>query len=335
MSFYIDSTTDIDPLISKEITFNEYAIALKLDKPTFGVRESYNVDFQPILTGSHSGEPTDDNAYVVFPLIHQYLHNFYEIFSKILNLKNSGESFTVMIVRPEGKDFDDLFYSLHRNHPDTVFNTSHVKDFLDFIEVSFICSTPEELADFKFKSAYAFFELFDYSEHDLETYEGARYTHLNKKYYVSHFLQTPYIKIVLKDIETIRKSIPNYSTIEDNKIFISRKKARDRRYQYEDQLEDIAEAAGYTLVNLEDYSWLDQLKIVKEASHILCLYGSGLVNCGLANPETKVGSINPTADYLISFYDPIFNQYNITHKTLNTSAITFEDSKIIDFIHTI
>ena len=301
--------------IAKDLQVIEEEVALvdkthlitKVKSPVFSVHESYKVYFQPkvVYQGSWKGS----ESVIAFPVIPQYFHNFFEIFTKSLILKNLGEQFKVVLVHTEGKQ-DGMFYSLLRGHPNATCNAAHLKEFFDWAGIGIICLTPQELKESKFEYVYLFYNQTAYGVDRSHNRDGAVYE-------LSHFLKVPYGKIVAKDISLLRRLLPRYSPKPNNKIFISRKKAVDRKYEFEGDISNTLAKVGYREVLFENLSFLDQIREVQEASHIVCEYGSALVNCSLVSSGTKILSINHVENYFVSTYHDVFEEFDINHTGLN------------------
>jgi len=285
---------------------NQTHLITKVKSPVFSTHESYRVFFQPKIVGQ--GDWSGSDSVIAFPIIPQYFHNFFEIFTKTLTLKIKNEPFKVVLVHTEEKQ-DGVFYSLIRNHPKATCNAAHLKEFFDWAGIEFICLTPQELEDSRFECAYLFYNATVYGL-------DRSNTHNDKVYELSHFLKVPYAYIVAQDIALLRTLFPKHPPKANNKIYISRKKASDRKYKFENEVSALLVSLGYREVFFEDMTFLEQLKEVQEASHIVCEYGSALVNCGLVSETTKVLSINHVEGYYVPTYHEIFNNFGINHTGL-------------------
>jgi hypothetical protein len=269
----------------------------------FSTHESYQVFFQPKIVGQ--GDLAGVDSVIAFPIIPQYFHNFFEIFTKTLILKIKNESFKVVLVHTEEKQ-EGVFYSLIRDHPKATCNAAHLKEFFDWAGIEFICLTPQELEESRFEFAYLFYNPTVYGLDRSKT-------HNDKVYELSHFLKVPDAHIVAQDVELLRDLLPKYHSKPNNKIYISRKKALDRKYKFEHELSVLLVSLGYREIFFEDMTFLEQLKEVQEASHIVCEYGSALVNCGMVSEPTTVLSINHVEGYYVPTYQEVFNKFGINH----------------------
>ncbi|MBB6112884.1 Protein of unknown function [Mucilaginibacter lappiensis] len=62
------------------------------------------------------------------------------------------------------------------------------------------------------------------------------------------------------------------------RIYISRKKAQRKKVMNEDEIEPILLKHNFTLLNNEDYSFLEQIAIYANAKYLVSIHGSGLTN---------------------------------------------------------
>ncbi|MFC0513598.1 DUF563 domain-containing protein [Mucilaginibacter angelicae] len=62
------------------------------------------------------------------------------------------------------------------------------------------------------------------------------------------------------------------------RIYISRKKAQRKKVQNEAELEEILQRYNFTVINNEDYTFLQQVAIYAHAKYLVSIHGSGLTN---------------------------------------------------------
>lgn len=72
------------------------------------------------------------------------------------------------------------------------------------------------------------------------------------------------------------------------KIFISRRKAGNRRLLNEDEIANILVPAGFDIVEAEQYSLLQQIAIFQKAEVVVAPHGSGLSNIVFCKPGTII-----------------------------------------------
>jgi len=62
------------------------------------------------------------------------------------------------------------------------------------------------------------------------------------------------------------------------KIYVSRKKAARKKVHNEEEIEPILLRYGFTIINNEDYTFLEQVAIYSKAKYLVSIHGSGLTN---------------------------------------------------------
>jgi len=82
----------------------------------------------------------------------------------------------------------------------------------------------------------------------------------------------------------LKKNIEN----KNNKIYISRKKARHRKPLNESELEIMLNKNGFTEVFLEDLSFDQQVQLLNESNVVVGIHGTGLTNILFMEPKTHV-----------------------------------------------
>jgi hypothetical protein len=305
---YLNKTIDIESNIVDILELSKNQVAIKIKNPIFDIHNAYGVPFQPILYSFGVDETIQENV-VVFPIIPQYFHNFFELFGKILLLKKTGEQFKVVLVYPSKNKEDNIFKEIIRDHPEANTNAFHWKEFLEYFKIDFLCLDPDELKAKRFLNTYLFYDNKGHTAHDpIFFYNETKYT-------LSTFLKVPYPEIVFENVNAIKEKIINYE-MDNLKIFISRKKAVDRKYYHEEELELKMQELGYSIILLEDLPLIDQIKIIQQSSHIVCLYGSALVNTSLCS-TSKIFAINTTKDYFVGTYEYLYDQYKIDYTVLD------------------
>ena len=313
----LDSNIKVEDLIvDKTIKLNDNEIVLKINSPVFSTGDTFGVPFQPIISGYGSYTQVNEKSnVVVFPVIPQYFHNFFEIFTKVVKLKLIGEKFKVVFVYPDNgtglNRVNGIYDFFIRGTKSEGPNAKHIKDFLDYINIEYICLTVDELREFRPESCYLAFDDGSYQESDPYIFVN------DKKYFLCHFLKVPNLHISLNDIDILRNILPTSFVSGINKIYISRKKTWDRKYEYENNVESVMSELGYDIVFLEDMTLLEQIRLLQTSSHIVCLYGSALVNTCLLNKDNNIFSINYTENYSVGLYNDFLNKYNIPYTFVN------------------
>lgn len=303
--------------VEKKIELSDIEFVYKVKNPIFDIGNTFGVPFQPILFGYHDKDNliSDNYNIIIFPVIPQYFHNFFEIFTKILKLKNAGEKFKVGLVYANGEydplKVDGIFDFFIRGLQTSGPNAAHLKDFFEYINIDYVCLTVNELKSLRCKATYLFFDSCSYMQDDPFVMKN------DIKYSLANFLKVPGHDVLIKDFDLLRNTFPKSYVSNIKKIYISRKKTWDRKYQYENELDSMFESLGYTIVFLEDMPLLEQIRLLQISSHIVCPYGSALVNTCLLSSDNHILSINYTPGYYIHSYDLAFSKYNIPYKHIN------------------
>jgi len=80
------------------------------------------------------------------------------------------------------------------------------------------------------------------------------------------------------------------------KLYISRSKAARRRIANEAEVRGALESQGFETVHLEGMPFLDQVRLLAEARHVISNHGAGLTNTMFMVPGTKVTEIRLRGD---------------------------------------
>lgn len=74
----------------------------------------------------------------------------------------------------------------------------------------------------------------------------------------------------------------------NNRIYISRKKARFRKILNEEELTDVLKNYGFEILHAEDFSFSEQIDIFSTCGTLLGIHGAGLTNCFFMNQGSNV-----------------------------------------------
>lgn len=121
-----------------------------------------------------------------------------------------------------------------------------------------------------------------------------------------------------------RKSIAKFggfNSIEDNVIF------RIQEEEDVEKMESFFEEQGYTIVNPADYSFIDQISLFNNASHIASVKGTGLANMIFASNDCHITIINPNAKYHF-WYDQI--GYMISTRCYEVPVMQCDFNTVVD-----
>lgn len=122
-----------------------------------------------------------------------------------------------------------------------------------------------------------------------------------------------YNESYIKTLRNLFRSKLVNSKINNRKIFISRKKANSRYLQNEKDFELILFKYGFEVHCLEDYSFLEQIKLINEASHLIGVHGGGLTNMIFTRLNVKVLEIRIKDDFENNCYFSLASALKISY----------------------
>jgi capsular polysaccharide biosynthesis protein len=128
-------------------------------------------------------------------------------------------------------------------------------------------------------------------------------------YYRTHQgLDVTLMKYLKDHILSILKE--EYPDIKDKskKIYISRKNF-SRSYHNEKEVEIYYNSIGYETVYFEDLTPLEQIKVCRESSDIVCYLGSSIVNSYFANPGTNLNVLSLDDPNMPDFTNSTYEYY--------------------------
>ena len=99
-------------------------------------------------------------------------------------------------------------------------------------------------------------------------------------------------------------------------IYISRKKAINRKIVNEPELEEILAARGFEIVCFEDLTVAQQFKIAGEARTIVTAHGAALANTMFARPGTNIVEMYPRQRGNITLYPALSHSRGLRHFTV-------------------
>jgi hypothetical protein len=302
--------------IEKIIELGDKELAIKVNNPRFGLHEFHGPHFHSHIESFYESDldEYDEESVIIFPLIPQYFHNMYEVFIKILKLKESGEKFKVIFLFDANATKSNGIFDFMLRKEDGAPNAAHIYDFFKHInDVEFVCYDMVEFLNIKIKSAYLYFDSAPYGYDKKEDkYDDIIYFYNNKNFEINHFLKTPSQELFAENSQVLRNAFLKNDVISGKKIYISRLLANDRKFIKEKELESFVRDIGYEVVFLEHMTMPDQIKMVQQSEKIICLYGSALVNCcTFCTSENSILSINTTENYTVDIYHLNASQFNI------------------------
>jgi capsular polysaccharide biosynthesis protein len=97
------------------------------------------------------------------------------------------------------------------------------------------------------------------------------------------------------------------------KVFISRSKAGSRRISNQEEFDNLLLKYGYEIHCLEDYSFIDQIKLMYESTHLIGVHGGGLTNMLFCQQDAKVMEIRMKDDNHNNCYFSLASALNIPY----------------------
>jgi hypothetical protein len=309
--------------IVKQIDLTEDAFAYKVKDPVYHLMfrgASFNV--APYVAYFGEGKNRINETVAPFYFAPQYFHNFLEIFPKIIKLKQQGEDFKILLITNYYIDKETgLPEILIEGSPVNISsdNCIYLKEFYKKMGIDLMFISFDDFQATSFDYSYVFYEKSidksDFSFWKLWANELKIYCQEYKFNCFSQdlFLEGHGMRHYLGNIEIMKSFFPKQETNQNKHIYISRKNFYARKIDNEVEIEKYMIENGYEVVYLENHSVEDQVKIVRESSKIVCLSGSSLVNCMLANPGTKVIELSLDNPPIVELYSVAFKKYNIKH----------------------
>lgn len=88
-----------------------------------------------------------------------------------------------------------------------------------------------------------------------------------------------------------------------NKLHISRRKARMRKFINNDAVDAVFDAFGYSTVCMEDYSFREQVGMLTRARALASIHGAGLTNMLMMPPGSAVFEMRMQGEFNSSFFN--------------------------------
>jgi capsular polysaccharide biosynthesis protein len=127
-------------------------------------------------------------------------------------------------------------------------------------------------------------------------------------------------KMLKSNLSKIREKILNFYSDKGpdfgEKIYISREKSKYRKIINEDELVKLLAKKGYKKILMEDYSFLDQLSIIRKAKYIIGCHGAGLGNALFAKERVKLYEFNSKKGNACYEYGFTNNIDHVSHKKI-------------------
>jgi hypothetical protein len=92
-----------------------------------------------------------------------------------------------------------------------------------------------------------------------------------------------YVQVFLHEIRSFYHSYleekKNIHVNLGSRIYISRAKAQSRKIENEAEVIEVLHGLGFQMVNFEDFSFWEQVSIMKNCQYLVSIHGAGLTNC--------------------------------------------------------
>ena len=102
---------------------------------------------------------------------------------------------------------------------------------------------------------------------------------------------------------------------EHRRLYISRRDANSRNFVNEDELVQIMQRAGFQIVELSKFGFIEKIELFANAEIIIGLTGAGLTNLMFCSKETQVVEIFPSS-YVTYFYASIAGYLGLDYRAL-------------------
>jgi tetratricopeptide (TPR) repeat protein/capsular polysaccharide biosynthesis protein len=112
--------------------------------------------------------------------------------------------------------------------------------------------------------------------------------------------------------QTFLPQITITKTETQNKIYISREKAKNRQVVNESEVNEFLHKQGFKTIFLEEMTVLEQITVFANADIIVAPHGSGLTNLVFCSPDTKIVELF-APNYIRTDYWMISQQLNLQH----------------------
>lgn len=120
--------------------------------------------------------------------------------------------------------------------------------------------------------------------------------------------------------EQVEPHVATHSTrSHPRRFYISRGGATGRKIANEAEFQNLLGEFGFTVVALENYSWLEQIELFREAEAVVAPHGAGLANLAFCSSALVVELIADA--YPFTFYPQISRQLRLDHHCLSSLPV--------------
>ncbi len=238
---------------------------------------------------------------ILINIDYPYFHNVLENFSIILNAYEKDNDVTVILnsnqckINKKNNDFIGMNNEvLYDNDKNRIHNISYIKNFLLYFNIKYICIDSNEIKSISSDESFLGFYITNLVDVRLkrgtppESIYATANEYGNQVYWTQitpNFVDYDTMKSLCK---IIYRNLPNINTIKNKKIYISRAKTPGRNLNIEEDIENYFKKNNFEIIYLEEYSFIDQIKIIKQSEYIVTRHGAGLINVIFANKYSKI-----------------------------------------------
>ncbi|KOY85752.1 hypothetical protein AD998_05920 [bacterium 336/3] len=124
-----------------------------------------------------------------------------------------------------------------------------------------------------------------------------------------------YNEIIVQEIRSLYQTKYNFTNQQpaQERIYISRGKAKRRYVSNEDKLKPILEKYHFKVVYLEDYSFEEQIKLMQSTKYLISIHGAALTNMLFMSEKSKVMELRKEGDNSNLCYFSLASTLNIDY----------------------
>jgi len=193
---------------------------------------------------------------------------------------------------------------------------------------------PDNIESWRLESLYAlgieesqFHRIQSYMEADCERLWFATELGSSREFYTSPDVVQKLRQLLLNHAAQFANGEDGGELPTGERIFISRSGVGIKRLVNEDELIEIAEKLGFTIVAPEKYSFLEQIKIFQNANVVVGAFGAALTNILFAKPNAIVVDLQddiPVACPRV-WYWKMAHVFGTRYKTIIGAAVSYGD----------
>jgi len=263
VSLPLNVTTDVMPFFEPFLIYKLAPQKIKRLKNVFVTYSGFCMDNNGLIKESHHDHPHQYDDYQ-----NEAAHYYYDVTDHPDHLVTLDDDHTYLLIHHP-------WYNYYHWLLECVFRAWMIKDKKD--EMILLLPDYYEKSDFIMGSLEPF------------GFKNIFFIPAGKSLMVKN-LCMPQIKAKVdsydyKMIREVRQFYLNYVRKVKNiaidlgeRIYISRKKAQRKRVENETDIENLLLRYNFTIINNEDYSFLEQVAIYSQAKYLVSIHGSGLTN---------------------------------------------------------